>query len=127
MAQMHKVCGHDFNSIAILHKPALLEELKKLVTIQPSTVIAGPTGMPPHVETNGNLHIIIIKLSIVLELQKGQDSTIAGTVTKALEDQAVTAGQPTMAAIENLLENRILKKNLKKQQQQFILSLSGAL
>ena len=51
-AQMHKVSGHDFNNITILHEPALLEELKKLVTIKPSAAIASPTGMPPCVETN---------------------------------------------------------------------------
>ena len=107
MARMHGVRGHDFNGVAILHHPALLKELKTLVTIKPSTVIAGPTGIPPHVETNRNLFIIIAKLSIVLELQKGQDSLIAETMTKALEDRAVAAGQPAMAAIESLLDEKV--------------------
>ena len=72
-ALMLRVPGHDLNSIAILHEPALLGELEKLITTKPSAAIAGPTGIPPHVETNGNLFIIIAKLSVVLELQKGQD------------------------------------------------------
>ena len=107
MARMHGVRGHDFNGVAILHHPALLKELKTLVTIKPSTVIAGPTGIPPHVETNRNLFIIIAKLSVVLELQKGQDSMIAKTMTKALEDRAVAAGQPAMAAIESPLDQKV--------------------
>ena len=113
---MHWVRGHDFNSIAILHKPPLLEELKKLVTIKQSAAIASPAGIPSHVETNRNLFIVIAKLSIVLELQKGQDSTIAKTATKALEDWAVVAGQPAMAAIESPLDESLLScKEFKRQ------------
>ena len=70
-------------------------------------MIAGPTGIPPHVETNRNLFIIMTKLSDVLELQKGQDSLIVETITKALEDRACAAGQPTMAAIESLLDKKV--------------------
>ena len=70
-------------------------------------MIADPAGIPPHVETNRNLFIIIAKLSIVLELQKGQDSLIAETMTKALEDRAVAAGQPAMAAIESPLDQKV--------------------
>ena len=101
--QMLRVPGHDFNSIAILHEPALLEELEKLVTMKPSTVIASPTGIPPHVETNKYLFIIITKLSDVLELQKGVPDVIKDAVTKTLEDRAVAAGQPALSSIEKLL------------------------
>ena len=103
---MHRVPGHDFNNIAILQEPDLLGELQQLMTTKPSAVIAGPTGMPPHVETNGNLFIIITELSDVLELQKGVDTTIVETVTTTLKDWAVAAGQPTVAALESPLDKK---------------------
>ena len=107
-AQMHKVSGHDFNNITILHKHALLGELDKLVTIDPSTVIAVPAGIPPHVQTNRNLTTIIGDVCEVFELQKGTGPIIVESVNKALEDRAVTAGQPTMAALKGLLDEQVV-------------------
>ena len=76
MAQMHKVSGHDFNNITVLHEHALLGELEKLVTINPSAVIAVPTGIPPCVQTNRNPTTIIGDVCKVLELQKDTGPTI---------------------------------------------------
>ena len=42
----------------------------------------------------------------MLGLQKDQGPTIVESVNKALEDQAVTAGQPTMAALKGLLDEK---------------------
>ena len=42
----------------------------------------------------------------VLDLQKSQNSTILEITTKALEDRADAAGQPTMAALESLLDEK---------------------
>ena len=46
----------------------------------------------------------------MLDLQKSQDSTIPEITTKALEDRADAAGQPTMAALESLLDEMIQKE-----------------
>ena len=41
------------------------------------------------------------------ELQKNLDSTVVEAVTKTLEDWAVTAGQPTVTALESLLDEKL--------------------
>ena len=123
-AQMRQVPGHDFNSVAVLHDPALLGELEKVVTMKPSAVIASPTGTPPHVETNKCLFIIITKLSDVLELQKGVPDIIKDTVTKTLEDRAVAAGQPTISSIKKLLNEKFA--DFSKVQKEGIQAIANA-
>ena len=44
----------------------------------------------------------------MLELQKGTGPIIVESVNKALEDRAVTAGQPTMAALKGLLDEQVV-------------------
>jgi hypothetical protein len=46
---IRRVPGHPFAAIALLNSPALLRELKALVTINPSPQISTATGIPPHV------------------------------------------------------------------------------
>ena len=47
--------SHDFNKLPILQMPALVEQLRHLVTIEQSDRIPEPTGIPPHVN-----HTIIL-------------------------------------------------------------------
>ena len=46
---IRRVPGHPFAGIPILNHPALLRDLKELVTIKPSPHISTPTGIPLHV------------------------------------------------------------------------------
>ena len=108
MAQMHWAPGHNFNDIAILQEQDLPGELQQLIAAKPSMAIAGAAGIPPHVETNGNHHLVITNLQVVLELQKGVDAAIVKAATKTLKDWAVTAGQPAVVALETLLVEKFV-------------------
>ena len=48
--QMNRVPGHDFNQLSILHDRPFLQELKAMVTLEPTEgVMTERTGIPPHV------------------------------------------------------------------------------
>jgi hypothetical protein len=46
---IRRVPGHPFAGIPLLNQPALLRDLKALVTLAPSPHVCNPTGIPPHV------------------------------------------------------------------------------
>ena len=63
---------HIFNAIPLVFKPELVEELKKLVTIEPSVIIDEATGIPPHVEHCFKLEKLLGVANECLQLLKNQ-------------------------------------------------------
>jgi hypothetical protein len=70
--------GHLFTQILILNDPALISQLKKLITTKPSTQIHSPSGIPPHV-------IIMSKLSVLLNLLQEERLTKDALEKKLVE------------------------------------------
>ena len=64
----------------------------------------------------------------MLELQKDAGPTIVESVNKALEDRAVTAGQPTMAALKSPLHETLDEKvaDVKRAQEQEVQRIATA-
>ena len=67
---------HPFNSIPIVSKPRLVEELTKLISTEPSAMISEATGIPPHVEQSMKLHTLLSVTTECLSLLKNQFSDI---------------------------------------------------
>ena len=63
---------HPFNSIPLIFKNDLAEQLKELVTVKPSDVIEEPTGIPPHAEQCFMLQQVLTTSHETLDLLKNQ-------------------------------------------------------
>ena len=63
---------HPFNAIPLLFNADLVEELKSLVTTEPSQVISEATGIPPHVEHSSMLQCLLEMAHETLQILKRQ-------------------------------------------------------
>ena len=67
---------HIFNFIPLMFKPELVEELKKLVTLDPSSLLKEALGIPPHVEHSLKLQAMLEIATLCLEMLKSQVAEI---------------------------------------------------
>ena len=80
---MTRIPGHAFNRLPILHDRPLLEELKKLVTLEPTEgVMTESTGIPPHVNHSRVLKLVIDNLSRLQEMVSLQGPTVIEAMKK---------------------------------------------
>ena len=88
----------------LTRSPTLLFELQKLVRLHPTDRITIPTGIPPHVEIIGNLEKMIDLLLDHIKVSDNLVPSIKDAVGEKLEEMAVSQGQMTRPAIENILD-----------------------
>lgn len=90
------VRGHEFAKLAILIDRPLLNELKQLVTTNPTDgVLEVATGIPPHVSHAKLLRCVIDSLSDLQNIVQSQSTTIIESLNNFLEDKAAGNGQVT--------------------------------
>ena len=92
---IRRVPGHPFAGIPILNHPALLRDLKELVTIKPSPQMSTPTGIPPHVHharlTTSYLQLCQDTLNEVKSMAEGVKKAVCDAIeSKAFENGIVT-------------------------------------
>ena len=63
---------HSFNSISLMFKTQLVEEMKKNVTIKPSSVIKEASGIPPHVKHSLKLQNLLTIVTDCLQTLRTQ-------------------------------------------------------
>ena len=59
-----------------MFKPELVEELKKLVTVEPSSILMEASDIPPHVEHSLKLQAMLEIATSCLEMLKSQVAEI---------------------------------------------------
>ena len=99
-----KDSSHPFQSIPILQRQGLLDELKKLVTLEKVGQVTSSTGVPYRLK---QMKIIKSKLS---NLESGvdklldQNDKLPDVVKAAIDEKCMEAGQVTVPFVINLLE-----------------------
>jgi hypothetical protein len=107
-ATKNSIPNHPFANIAILRRPQLLDELRKLLTMKPSDHIPNATGIPPHVKELGLLkampntcgETLLTLKAMIPELKECMKEGI----TEAAEQLARTNGHVTSSRLEEMFE-----------------------
>ena len=72
-----KYPGHDFSKLQLLHNRTLIDDLKEMVTTEPTRdVMEKATGIPPHVQQARLLNALGEKVSYLTEKIEDQATTI---------------------------------------------------
>ena len=102
---MVKYPGHDFSKLPILHNPTLLNELKQLVTIEPTPgVIVSPTGVPPHVGLAVQVAHVLDKLDVLVQQFGDHGDNLMLAVEEALDNKAWESGHVTGSRLKEILD-----------------------
>ena len=104
---MTRYPGHDFAKLTILHDFPLLNNLKELVTVQPTSgVLVSPTGgIPPHVGLAVQLSEILKTLGHLVHQFGEHGERLMETVEKALETKAWENGHITGPKLKEILDD----------------------
>jgi hypothetical protein len=101
---IRRVPGHPFAGIPLLNDPALLRDLKELVTIEPSPHVSTATGIPPHVHhaklTTSCLELCRLTLTEV----KSMATDLKKAVCDAIESKAFENGIVTTQSLAEMLK-----------------------
>jgi len=95
--------GHDFNKLCILHRRPLLHQLQQKVTIKPTNGLVA-TGIPPHVEHSRQLTCLLERMDGVVNLLANQNSNLADTVKKAIDDHHWESGNVSGTMLKTILD-----------------------
>ena len=95
--------GHPFMNIPILNDKKLLNELKKIVTTNKSTIIHAPTGIPPHVKQMKMITELFEHLKEERDARKSLEERLVRTVEDAIEKNAVANGNITASSLKKIL------------------------
>ena len=102
--QMHRIPGHQFNKLAILHEPDLLRKLRELVTTDPTEdVLTTATGIPPHIELGIELKNANRTLASLIAMTQNQSERVIAAINEAFESKAIESGQVTGQKLKELL------------------------
>jgi hypothetical protein len=85
--------GHPFDLIPLLSNPALLSNLKELVTLEPEGQMTSPTGICLHVTSVVILQKILTTCTDMMQSLKDMTKSIEVAVRNAFEDRATENGQ----------------------------------
>ena len=96
--------GHNFTAIPILHRDELLQELKKLVTLEPAGSVTRSTGVPTRVKQNKIIKESLETIHNAVEEQTVAIREIPQMVRESVEALAQNAGHVTPARILQVLE-----------------------
>ena len=97
------VPGHAFATIPLMNNGQLLQQLKVLVTTEPSESMKVPTGIPPHIN-NAILIKRILDLCIsTLAEVKHLTESVRTAVSEAYEEKALENGQITTEQMNTIM------------------------
>ena len=95
--------GHPFANIPLLKDPTFLNDLKTLVTIEPTEgILTKPTGIPPHTSCIKCMKDIQKFMDEEREERKKNVNYLKEAVRAALEDRDVEHGQLTVGGFETI-------------------------
>ena len=97
---------HPFQSIPILQRPDLLEELTKLVTLDPVGDVTVLTGVPFRVKQMVKLNAVFKTLQTGIDMILTWSGNLPGIIKATVNDIAEEAGQVTVPFVMELLENQ---------------------
>ena len=100
-----KYPGHDFCKLTILHDSVLLNDLKQLVTLQPTKgVLLAPTGIPPHIGLAVQVSEVLDTLGELVNKFGEHGDNLMLAVDAALEDRALDNGHITADRLRDILQ-----------------------
>jgi hypothetical protein len=100
-----KYPGHDFCKLTILHDSLLMNELKQLVTLQPTKgVLLAPTGIPPHIGLAVQVSDVLDSLGELVNKFGEHGDNLMLAVDAALEDRAMDNGHITADRLRDILQ-----------------------
>jgi hypothetical protein len=96
--------GHSFQNIPILQNPALLHELKQLVTCEPCNSITVSSGVPRHIKNLKLLYKILHKQEQALEAVQDLTNHLPNNVCNAILQKAAESGHVTVEYVMEALK-----------------------
>ena len=105
--EISKHAAHPFLNIPLLNDANLLEELKELVTLEPTYTVKFATGVPPHVS-----HMKAIKqvLNVSLAIENRSDLFAADlkvAVAEAIDDKVTADGGMNQATMKTAMQGML--------------------
>jgi hypothetical protein len=97
---------HPFSLIPILNNDDLLGKLKKALATADDDDTMRPTGIPPHVRQLRMLQEVVKKINEVHVLQLLEIQQIKEVVRQAIEENDIRAGNVTLPALVERMEER---------------------
>lgn len=97
---------HAFTNLVIFENLELVKRLRSMITINPSAIIPGPTGIPTHIEMTSKMDTLLNNNIEFLEEIKKQSTVIREAVKTAIEENDLMSGQVTMPILSKLLDER---------------------
>ena len=101
---IRRVPGHPFAAIALLNSPALLQELKALVTINPSPQISTATGIPPHVHHAKLTTACLEHCKLTLTEVRSMALDVKTAVSDAIESKSFENGIVTTQSLGEMFK-----------------------
>ena len=97
--------SHCFNDLPLILFPKLLDELKNLVSTEPSSVLKKATGVPPHIEQSIKTRKILDTVTDILTAVNNQFVDFKKLVHEAFEERDLQNGQVSGARLQSLLDS----------------------
>jgi hypothetical protein len=101
---IRRVPGHPFAGIPLVNNPALLQDLKELVTIKPSPQISTPTGIPQHVHHAKQTTSCLELCKETLTKVKSMAADVKKAVCDAIKSKAFENAIVTMQSLGKMLK-----------------------
>ena len=99
---IRRVPGHPFSGIPLLNHPALLRDLKLLVTLKASPHVSMATGIPPHIH-HAKLTTSCLELcQLTLTEVRAMSTDVKKAVLDAFESRAVENGIVTTKTLADM-------------------------
>ena len=99
-----KNSSHPFQSIPILQRQSLLEELKKLVTLEPVGEVTTATGVPFRIKQMKKLKSWFVTLQGDIDKLLNMVEKLPEVIKNAIDEKCMESGQVTAPFVLNLLE-----------------------
>lgn len=98
--------GHPFSNIPLFQNLQLLEDLKKIVTVEPTEgILSKATGIPPHTQCIKGISQILQKLDEYHVEREDMFERMKHAVDDAFEKKALENGQLTAAGMHHVMES----------------------
>ena len=95
---------HAFSNLFILQNTDLLQNLKKLVTIEPTDNMSRPTGVPTHISLEEKMDRILLHNIDFLDQLKAQTTVIREAIKEAIQENDLLSGTVTMPILTEKLD-----------------------
>ena len=97
--------SHCFNDLPLILFPKLLDELKTIVSTEPSAILKKATGIPPHIEQSMKTRKILTTVTDILSAVNNQFVDFKKLVHEAFEERDLQNGQVSGARLQSLLDS----------------------